>query len=229
MRPLLLLLVLAGSLRGEVPPLLNEIAERWTDLRDQWSFTQFVREYDGASVAEERVEHYDITRGEEHRWQLVTINGRPPTAEEEATWNKRKNKPRKRDIKPLSEFFDLDHAWVVSEDERSVSYAVPLQRTAGWIFPGEKVAVTVTINKQSHTVEKGRVTIDGPFNIALGLAKIVDLDFDLEIPTNADGSPMDPPQAHGTAYAVVNKLGRRVEYSWSDFVRRADEPSPSPR
>ena len=88
----------------------------------------------------------------------------------------------------------------------------------------------MTINKQSHTVEKGRVTIDGPFNIALGLAKIVDLDFDLEIPTTPTGLRWIRRKRRHDTHAVVNKLeaaGRTI--SWSDFVRRPDDPSPSPR
>ncbi len=227
MRVFLFLLLLAGSLRAEIPALLNEIAANWEDVRSRWAFTQFVREFDGEKVAEEHVETYDLSRGEEHRWQLVTLNGRPATAQERLAWSKRKNKARKREPRPLTDIMDLEHAQVVGEDARSISYDIPLRKTAGWIFPGEKVGVTVAINKQSHQVEKGRIAIDGPFSIALGLAKVIDLDFDLEVPTNPDGTPVEPTQAQGTAYAVVNKLGRRVEYSWSDFVRKDTAPSPA--
>ncbi|HET7537596.1 MAG TPA: hypothetical protein VFJ90_14145, partial [Candidatus Didemnitutus sp.] len=100
-RLLLPLLLLAGCLRAEVPALLNEIAERWTDERSRWTFTQLVKEYDGQTIAEERVERYDISRGEAKRWELVSINRRKPTPDEWEAWNKRKNRARIFAPRPL--------------------------------------------------------------------------------------------------------------------------------
>jgi hypothetical protein len=222
MRLLLLLLISLAPLHAEVPPLLNDALDNWLSSRNSWTFTQFVREYDGKEVAEERLERYDLSRGESRRWELLKINGHAPTAQEEEAWSKRKNRPRKRDPKPLADYVDLEGARVVQEDKQSVTYEVPLRKTAGWIFPGEKVGIVVTIDKKSRTIEKGHVNIDGPFNVALGLARVVDLDFDLEVPPGAKGG--DTAQPRGTAYAVVNKLGRRIEYSWSDFALQPASP-----
>ncbi len=227
MRLFLPFLFVTATASAAVPPLLNEVTDHWMDERNRWAFTQFVREFDGDTVAEERVERFDLSRGEARRWELITINGKAPTADQEAAWSKRKNRPRRREPRPLAEVLDLENARVLKEDASTVSYAIPLRGTMAWIFPGEKINLAVTINKQTHALERGRVDIAGPFNIALGLAKIIDLDFDLEIaPDGANGAnpTAENAQARGTAYAVVNKLGHRVEYTWSDFTRVTQPP-----
>lgn len=217
---LIAILLLAGTLHGaEAPPLLAEAAERWADARYRWTFLQTVRETDGNGVVVERLERYDPSRGEERRWQLLKIDGRVPTQEEWEPWNKRKNRARPKELKPLSEYLDLPNAVVLGEDERAITYQLPLQRTVGWSIPGDKISLVVTINKETHLIERGRVGIDGPFNIALGLAKVLDLDVDLELPEDETPQAAGSPQVRGTAYAVVNKLGRRVEFSWSEFAR----------
>jgi len=218
-RASLLLLLLAGSLRAEVPPLLAEVVQRWTDDGARWTFTQLVKEYDGGNVSQERVEHYDISRGETHRWELISIDGRKPTPDEVTAFNKRKNRPRFFAPRPVAEYLDLENARVVKEDERSVSFELPLGRTAAWLLPGDKISLVVTIDKQTRSLERGRVELGGPFSIALGLAKVIDLDVDLELPPGEESSGADAAQAKGSGYAVVNKLGRRIEYTWTEFTR----------
>lgn len=219
MRRLVLLLFLVGNLHAEVPPLLAEMTERWADERSRWTFTQVVREYDGPKVATIRVEHYDVTRGENHRWKLISLDGRAPTTEEEAAWSKRKNRPRLFAARPLGDYLDLASARVVREDERSIGFEVPLSRVMALLLSGEKISLVLTIDKQTHLLEHGRVELGGPFTIALGLAKVIDLDVELELPPGEAGSPDDTVQARGSGYAVVNKFGRRIEYTWTDFAR----------
>lgn len=226
-RHLLLWLVLVAGLRSEVPPLLQEVADTLVNERERWAFTQFVREYDGDRLKVERLERYDPSRGWEHRWQLLQLNGRTPSPEEAKAWSERKNRVRGRAPKAFSEYIDLAGARVQSETAESVSYEIPFRRSAGGLFPGEKVDLTLTIDKKTRAIERAQVGIDESFRVALGLAKIVDLDLDLEIPetspTERDGDPADQPR--GTASAVVNKLGRRIEYQWSDFIRHDSLPA----
>jgi hypothetical protein len=219
---LIVFLVLLGAVHAaDAPPLLTEAAERWADVRFRWTFLQTVRETDGNGVVVERLERYDPSRGEARRWQLLKIDGRVPTQEEWEPWNKRKNRSRPKELKPLAEYIDLPNAVVLGEDDRAITYQLPLQRTVGWSIPGDKISLIVTINKETRLIERGKVGIDGPFNIALGLAKVLDLDVDLKLPDDDAPPPAGSPQVRGTAYAVVNKLGRRVEFSWSEFVRLA--------
>jgi len=222
---LLLLLVLAAGLRGEVPALLQEVADNLVNEREHWAFTQFVREFDGEQVKVERLERYDPARGWERRWHLLRLNGRTPTAEEVEAWSKRKNRVRKRPPREAAEYVDLAQARVHLETAESVSYEIPFRRSAGGLFPGDKVDLTLTINKKARVLERAQIGIDESFSVALGLARVIDLDFDLVMPGASPparaGDPAEKPR--GTASAVVNKLGRRIEYQWSDFIRR-DSP-----
>jgi hypothetical protein len=218
MRLLAPLFLSLATLAAAAPRLLEEGAQKWLEERERWTFTQTVRESDShGTVVLERVERYDATRGAAQRWQLVSLNGKPATADEAAAWSKRKNKPRSKPVKPLSEYVDLERAQVVKADAQSVSYNVPLRSPSGWIFPAEKVTVVLTIGKSSHAIERAQAEINAPFRVALGLAEVQELDLDLAVPTDEAAAGGDEaPQ--GTAVAVVNKLGRRVEYSWTDFA-----------
>jgi hypothetical protein len=218
--PFLLFLLLLPALRGAVPALLQEVTDRMVSEREQWAFTQLVREFDGDKVAVERLERYDPARGYEHRWQLLKLNGRTPTAAEAEEWSKRKNRPHKRPAKAVADYLDLEHARVAGETADSVNYDVPFKRSAGGLFPGEKVELNLLISKRTRAIERAQVSLDESFNVALGLAKIVDIDLDLEMPDAGKPATAEHPEkTKGTATAVVNKLGRRFEYRWSDFTR----------
>jgi hypothetical protein len=237
-RCLLALLLSVPALRATVPPLLQEVAATLVDERQRWAFTQHVREFDGDKVAVERVESFDLARGEQNRWLLLELNGRKPTPEEVEKWSQKKNKSRKRPSKDVNEYVDLEKARVREENAATVSYEVPFRRSAGGLFPGEKVELTLTINKQTRALERAQVNIDESFKVALGLAQVVDIDLDLEIPDAADkpkksgateksapaAKPAEAGKPLGTASAVVNKFGKRFEYRWSDFKRHDSVP-----
>lgn len=223
----LALLLLLPALRGEVPALLQEVADKLITERERWAFTQLVREFDGDRVKTERLERFDPTRGWERRWQLLRLNGRTPSAKEVQAWSDRKNRARKRPPKAFSEYIDLERARVQSETAESISDEIPFHRSAGGLFPGEKVELTLTINKNTRAIERAQVGIDESFPIALGLAQIIAIDLDLEMPdTDPPARAGDPTeQPRGTASAVVKKLGRRIEYQWSDFIRHESPPA----
>jgi hypothetical protein len=216
------LLCLGSGLRGAVPALLQEVADKLTDERQRWAFTQNVREFDGDQLVEDRVERFDLARGDERRWQLLKLNGRAPTFDEVEAWSHKKNRTHKRPPKAAAEYVDLEQARVREESAESISYEVPFRRAVGGLFPGEKVELTLTINKKTHGIERAQVSLDESFKVAFGLAEVVDLDLDLAMP---DGDRPAQPGAsaekpRGSASAVVNKFGRRIEYHWSDFTRR---------
>lgn len=223
----LALLLCLPAVRGEVPALLQEVADKLVNERERWAFTQLVREFDGDRLKVERLERFDPTRGWERRWQLLQLNGRTPSAKEVQAWSDRKNRARKRPPKAISEYVDLERARVQSETAASISYEIPFHRSAGGLFPGEKVELTLTINKHARAIERAQVGIDESFYVALGLAEIIDLDLDLEMPgtdlSARAGDPSETPRGSGSA--VVKKLGRRFEYLWSDFTRHDSPPA----
>lgn len=226
-RTLWLFVGLLGALlnpaRADAPALLKEAADKWLGERDRWSFRQHVREFDGDRLFQERVEHYSPARGEASRWLLLSIDGRKPTHEEWAEWNRRKNKKRRHVAKPVAEYFDFDRATLTEETPQSARFDLPLRSNVEWLFPVDKVALTLTVNRSARALEKVQARISEPFRVVLGLARILDIDLDLQMqPPGESAAPSgDPAEARpsGTASAVVRKLGKRVEYAWSDFER----------
>lgn len=222
----LFVLTIVTSVRAADPALLTEAVTRWSGERDYWAFTQRVKEFDGEEVKQERVETFDPSRPENKRWALLKLDGRAPTADEWAAWDKRKNKKRKRDPKPLVEYFDFEHARVIREEGKSVLYDLPLRSGAGWLFPADKIDLQLLINRETRAVEKVDARINEPFKVALGLARVLDFELELAMQPVEGRAPADPAgtKPDGTVHAVVNKFGQRVEYSWNEFKRVTPHP-----
>lgn len=219
--------LLLGHARGAAPPLLEQAAEKWMGERDNWAFTMQVREFEGGQVKEERRERYDPSKPGLTRWTLLTVNDKPSTEERRAEWQKRKTKKRPKPGKPLNQYLDFERGTVVKEDARTACYHLPLRANHSWLFPVDKVSLLVTINKSTQAIEDVTAGIEEPFKVALGFARVMDVDFDLQLNhSKRDGEESDPAltKPEGTARAVVNKLGERVEYVWSDFKRVTPHP-----
>lgn len=213
-----LLLVSAAYARPEHAALLQEVANAWLDERDRWAFTQVVREFDGERLKEERVESYDPSRGYAARWKLITVNGGPPGAKRAEEWAERKSRKKRKPRAELAQNFDFANAKVVEETREIIRYELPLRSTVEWLFPISKVELLVTIDKAGPALRQVQARIAEPFRVALGLARILDIDLDVQMepppPQNpADAKPM------GSAQAVVTKFGNRVEYEWREFRR----------
>lgn len=204
--------------------LLREVAEDWLKERDRWAFTQFVREYEGKRIKQERLERYDPSRGSAGRWQLLSINGRPPTPEQWEAWNKRKNKKQRRPRPTIADNFDFENARIVEEDAQTIRYELPLRSSIEWLFPISKVELIVTINKTGPALEQVQARISEPLRVALGLARILDIDLDVQMEPPPPQTPAEA-KPSGTAQAVVTKFGDRIEYSWSEFERVDSRPA----
>lgn len=230
MRYFFLLLICATVLapaRARAPDLLVRAVDTWIGERNEWAFTQDVREFAGGRIKEERGERYDPSRPAESRWRLLSINGQKPTPAQWAEWQKRRMRKTPALGKSLGDLFDFEHAAVTDETAETIRYHVPLRRDHNWLFPVDRVNVKVTVNRASVAVDKVEAGIDGPFRIALGLGRVIDLDLDVMMNPAAAGEGAEDPRAAqpgGIARAVVNKLGERVEYAWSDFRRVTPHP-----
>ncbi|MDI1318838.1 MAG: hypothetical protein PSW75_01415 [bacterium] len=221
------LLAAATLARAAVPALLGQAVDKWIGERDQWAFTQFVREFDGGAIKEERLERYDPSQPGERRWQLLSVNGRLPAAGRRAEWQQRKMKKRLNPGKPLGGFFDFEHATVADETAQVVRYHLPLRNDHSWLFPMDRVNLKVTVNRTTHAIDQIEAGIDEPFRVALGLGRVLDLDFDVQMNPSTRRGETDNPNAakpSGTATAAMNKLGERVEYAWSKFQRVTPHP-----
>ncbi len=219
-RPFLcfLALLIAGlSARGATPSLLQSAVDNWLGERDHWAFTQRAIEYENGKP-KERLERYDPSQPGNKRWKLLTIDGKPPTAEQHVTWEKRKFKKKRRRIDaPLGDFFDFARAKVVSETAQNIRYSVPLRNDKSWLFPTDKVDVVVTIDKQTRGLENLNANVREPFKVLLGIARVTDGKIDLDF----DEGDTEPSTATptGEAKVSVSRFGERVDFTWSDFKR----------
>jgi len=218
-----------GLMPAAVSPLLQEVAAHWVDDGQQWGFTQLVRETDRDGITHERLENFDLSRGYEHRWQLLKLDGRVPSADEVEQWSLKKNRGKKKNLKSWFEYVDLENARVRSHTDRTIDYEVPLKRIAGGLFPGDKVSVRLTIDREARAIEHAEVRVDEPFNVALGLAEVVEVDADVNIPTGPKAGALRnyamAENPSGQVSATVNRVGgKRFEYTWTEFRRTGATP-----
>jgi hypothetical protein len=205
--------------------LLRQVAGSWLDEQDHWAFTQRVLEYDGKVRKQERVESYDPSRGSASRWLLVSVDGRRPTPKEWQDWYDRKYRKPHRKHGAVADKFDFANARVLEETPETVRYELPLRGNLEWVFPINKVELLVTINKRGPALEQVQARISEPFKVALGLARILDIDLDVQMAPPPPQSPADA-RPSGSAHAVVTRFGDRVEYFWSGFRRVNPRPEP---
>ncbi len=219
--PLLLVLLALVPSAGadESRELLTRAVAQWRADFDRWSFVQHVREYRGKHVTEVRVERFDPTQPDSHRWQLVSIDGREPTAAEQRSFDARKNsKPRKRLSDPIH-YIDFEGVRVHAQDRNTVTLDVPLREDASFFVPFETIAARVQIDRETHSIRRLEVGLTREMRIAFGLARVTRLAMEFEVhPRAASDGPagVDPV---GSASASMTKFGRRAEISWSDFTR----------
>jgi len=85
----------------------------------------------------------------------------------------------------------------------------------------DNVDVVITIDKQTGNIAGVGAALREPIRVLLGVARITDLDVDLRINPIDEVSPdaTDEVESGSTARVKISKLGRPVEYNWSDFKR----------
>lgn len=213
----------AASAHAAAPVLLTTALERWHVGEGEWAFTQETRTYhsDG-TLKEERIERYDPSLPDSQRWQLVAINGQPPTEAQKATLDTRKNaKPRRKTDKGPADLLDLEHATLVGDSPKTARYKIAFKPDVSHFVDLDEVEVVVAVDKASGTISGVGATLREPMRVLLGLAKITNLDVDLHLATVDEGSPHeeDDIQSGSTARVKISRLGRPVEYDWSDFKR----------
>ncbi len=231
-----LFLLLCGLLAAAgraAPALLENSVEQWLGERDHWAFTQRAVEYNRDGTTYERLERYDPSRTGNARWELLKIDGQAPTPDQRAAWEKKKFKKGHRKFdSPISEYFDFANARLTAQDAHAATFHVPLRNDKNWLFPTDKVDVSVTINKETRALEHLTAKVREPFKVLLGIARITNGAVDLGFDESPDAAPATA-KPSGTASVSVFRFGERVDFEWSDFRRvvpaRAAEISSLPR
>ena len=217
--------LLGAGLRAETPPLLAKAIEHWTAGSADLAFTQHARSFhDDGRVKEERVERYDPSLPDSERWRLLEVDGHPAGVEQREKWESKKNgKPRKQQLKAPAAYLDLEHATPVGETPESARFEIGLRPEALRLLAVEKIAVVITVDKESGRVAGIAATLRQPMRVLLGLARVTGLDVDVRIdPTNEDSAVTSGDvETGGTARVTMSQLGSPMEYTWSDFRRVA--------
>ena len=223
--------LLATLLRAETPELLQDAVTNWTSGKEELAFTQRARTLnDDGTVKEERLERYDPSLPDNRRWHLLEVNGQPPTDDQRNSIEVRRNrKPRKHANKPVDKVLDLSEAVVREQSEKEVIFEVGVRPDAARLFQTDKLILLVTVDRHNRTIERVTAGLREPMRVALGLAKVTDVDFDLTFDgVDAHGKRNDPDdEPNGTAKVSFSKLGTQMQYEWSDF-KRVDAYRPNP-
>jgi hypothetical protein len=206
--------------------LLKEAFQNWSQGKDDLSFVQRTRFlHDDGSLKEERVERYDPSLPDERRWALLEVNGKPPTdSQREKIQDRRNKKPRKKANKPLNEYFDLDNAKVVETAKDVVRYDVAVRPETARLIAVEKLNVGVAVRKDTKTIDRITAGLDEPMRIAMGVARVTDVDLDLRFEPEDESADKNKAaektsEADGTVRVMMSKLGNRAEYTWGEFKR----------
>ena len=206
--------------QAEPPPLLVKAVDLWAQGRQELAFTQRTRALneDGTSYYE-RVERYDPSLSDDQRWKLLEVNGRPPTEKERQDIEvKRNRKPRKRTGNAPASYLDLEQAKLLRETAESAVFQVSLKPDAAKFVSLDKLVLEVAVNKTTGAIENIGASLREPMRVAFGLAKVIDVDMDVQfIEPDSGPPPASAVAAESTARAVVRKFGEPLEFSWSDF------------
>ncbi len=219
--------ILPGAVAVEVPPLLQAAVDNWVAGKQDVAFTQRTRILnDTGGVKEERLERYDPSLPDDKRWHLLEVDGKPPTAGQRvAIQDQRNRKPRKKATRAPGEILDFQRATVSTENARTVTYEVAVRPEAARLVQTENILLLITVGRESQAVEGVTARLRDTVRVALGLARINDVDLDLSFdPPDDPGSAKnkqthDEAEPNGTARASITKLGRQMELEWWDFKR----------
>lgn len=205
---------------AEPPPLLEKAVNLWAEGRQDLAFTQRTRTLnDDHSVQYERIERYDPSLPDARRWKLLEVNGRQPTdAERRDIEDKRNRKPRKSRGNPPATYLDLNSARKVSESDRLAHFEVGVKPEVSRLVALDKLVLTVAVDKTSGTIEHISAALREPMRVALGLAKVIDVDLDVQFEQPSDGAPpASEVTSDSTARVKLTKFGNPQEFTWSDF------------
>jgi hypothetical protein len=190
------------------------------------AFTQETKRFQAdGGVKEDRVERFDPSLPDSRRWRLVAVNGVPATEEQRRKWEARKNaRPRRRIDESPAEWLDLDHSVLVSETPGAARFRVPVQASTEHLVAVAGIDVVITVDRQTRNIAKIGAVLREPIHALMGLAEISDLDVNLQISPSGGGSAGSDDEVlpGSTARVTVSRLGKPVEYAWSDFRRVAD-------
>ncbi len=182
--------------RAAAPSLLSDAFNKLMDNQGHWAFTQ-TQAFEGltAKLKRETVLRFDPSRTYAEQFKPLLVEGEQPTPgdlEEFRGIGERLAKRRLREERETSERRgdelqislnfrtvtpDLARASVVSEDEKSVTYEVPLRAKDDDGGAFDKFQVTARVNRQRREFEHATIRQRAPMRVDL-VARVSDAEID---------------------------------------------------
>ncbi len=168
--------------RSEVPALLGDALQHTLRDTDRWAYTQTSVEQDGkGKVIKRSVVRFDPSKPYAEQYTPLLIDGREPDAGDLRKYRRRGEKRGERIEKAeregadstegnrqsLGELMDLERATLASEDEKTITFEVPLKKEGNKRLPPEKFRVLARVDKTTRTFERIEATLREPMRAVL--------------------------------------------------------------
>jgi hypothetical protein len=233
---LFVLVSLAGlpsvPVRAAIPARLEGALQQIADNYDRWAYTQIVVEKDAkGQISDKAIVRFDPSRPYAEQYTPIAIDDQPPSPRQRRKY-RRQGEKRGRKIdeaagegageirKTLGELMDFKHATVAAEDDRSVTYEVPLKHDSDRRLPPEKFRVTARVSKTTGSFETIDVRLRESMRTDL-VVKITSGVGRLEFTPVAPSFPSALTQVHGSGAGsiLLVPVGRSYDMVRTDFVR----------
>ena len=236
MRRLLLILFLAGSVSAcaAMPQLLQDAVKKLAQDTDRWAYTQTAIEKDGKGKAKsDVVVRFDPSKPYAQQYIPLKIDGKEPSESQIKKYRRQGEKRGERiekesttgvvstsQRKSVGELMDLEKATVIAEDDKIVTYEVPLKQEGNERLPPEKFLVTARVNKELAALESVSAKLRSPLREKI-IVKLSEGEGHIEFKTV---DPKHPPQlaeirANGSGSIFFVPIGRSYQVRREDYKR----------
>lgn len=216
------------SATGDERALFSDAYAKLGAEPDRWAYTETARSLEDKRVT---VARFDPSRAGAARGVLVSINGKPPTAEEMQGWREAGEDVPKPlgDFPSLAGLVDLQDLRVFKDETAAVVFELPM-RSDRAEFPAEKFQALFRVNKTYRSFEDIAVQMRDSFRVA-GVVKITGAGLRARFQTLDPARPPQPVslKGGGAARILLVKISRDFETTRADFERVEPyvEPDPS--
>ena len=229
------LLAATVSARAAVPQILQDALKKLSVDTDRWAYTQTaIQKDDKGKTKSEVVLRFDPSKPYAEQYTPLKIDGKAPSDSQVRKYRRQGERRGDRiergeaagviesssQRKSLGELMDLEKATVAEENEKTITYEVPLKKEGNDRLPPEKFRVTARLNKELRALENVSATLRAPLREKL-ILKLSSGEGHIEFKTV---DPKHPPQlteirGSGSGSILFVPIGRSYELRREDYKR----------
>lgn len=223
---ILLLLAAPGVAFPDIPPIVDAAFRNMPPVTAGWAYSRETARADGT-----RIERFDPTA--EPAWRLTSVDGRGPTPEELADYERElarreaRNPPGENDFAGLVE----PQGWqMLGEDDQRVTFGFrPSADALQGRAPADRLRGELTVLKSVPFVESFRLSSTEPFRVKL-VARIDRIETEVRMQRLADRVFMPSAvftRVRGRAFGVRD-IDETITLRYSDYRRVGTGPGSAP-